>query len=248
MSHLRKIPLGSVLALAACLIAVLALSAPAAGEEPKKPMELKDDAKAVPSARTIDFAADLGLDFGTLKSLGQRIEQARETPDPVGLALAAQELGVAEKVSKKQAGLKSGDLLNEAVAMGLRRAQPEELNALALVVTDDKAKGTLQKAATEAQKIAGERGRGVGTLTVFNNSDRVVAIYVNDRFVGNVSAHNEKSFEIGELMANIADLEGPLTTKIQARSGKWRWPARPEGLLVSKDVPNYKWTLNPIPE
>jgi len=230
------------------LTACLVLCLTASGDEPKKDAgkDQKIDGKAVTLARTIDFSGNLGLDFATLKTLGVRIDQGRETPDPVGLALAASELAMAEKVSAKQAAVKAADLLTEAVDMAKHRQQPEELRALAFMVGDDKVRTGLEKQAdaiVKAQK-SGERGRGIGTLTVFNNSGRTVAIYVNDQFVGNVRANNEGSFPVGQYGPDIQDLEGPLETKIIARSGKYHWGPR----VVSKDVQNYKFTLNPINE
>jgi len=74
---------------------------------------------------------------------------------------------------------------------------------------------------------------------MLNNSGRTVAIYVNGQYVGNISANNEGSFFVGAGPDEI--------TEILARSGKYKWPGTGPR-AVDRNVKNYTWTLNPIPE
>src|SRR4051794_4391874 len=68
----------------------------------------------VEAASAVNFNRAFGLPFESLNSLGQRIDHARRASDPVALASAARELGVAEAVSGKKASLRSADVMKEA--------------------------------------------------------------------------------------------------------------------------------------
>ena len=81
-------------------------------------------------ASSINFRKAFGLPLDTLATLGSRIDSARRKPDPVALAHAANELAVAEKVSKKKAGLTSRALLAEAAELAQLRKQSAELKAI----------------------------------------------------------------------------------------------------------------------
>jgi len=121
-----------------------------------------DQAAVVVLATTIDFAADLDLDFAGLKGLGARIELARTAADPVSLAVAAAELGAAEKASGKMARVTSAELLKEAVDQAKRRYKPAELAAIATLVTDEGTKKALTELAVAAKDKEKEGKRGIG--------------------------------------------------------------------------------------
>src|SRR5436305_5547238 len=84
----------------------------AGGDEPKKDDPAaadkeKIDTKATrrTTAASVKFRKELGLPLATLNTLGSRIDAARRAHDPMALANAASELGVAEKASGKKASL-----------------------------------------------------------------------------------------------------------------------------------------------
>jgi hypothetical protein len=220
---------------------MLTMAGTAAPPDKQVPKEEKASGKVVPLATTIDFGAALGLDFPSLKALGARIEQARSAADPVGLAGAATELAAAEKAAGKKSPIPAAELFKEAVEMAGRRDVPEELQALSFLVSDAGVKKELQRQAGEAAKrqkarAEGERPRGIrGSLTVYNNSGRTVAIFINDHYVGNVGGNNEYSFYVGASPYN--------TTKLMARTGRYRFGP----MYISYPMHNYRWTLNPLP-
>src|SRR5208282_4381596 len=85
------------------------------------------------SASSINYRKELNLPFPSLSTLGSRIDAARRAPDPVVLANAASELGVAEKVSGKHAALTSNALIKEAAEVARLRRKVAELQAVARV-------------------------------------------------------------------------------------------------------------------
>jgi hypothetical protein len=82
--------------------------------EDKKGQVIRTEGKEAVLARTIDFPGVVGVDVPALLTLGGRIDQAREQPDPVCLALAALELEAAEQAGGKTAAVKSTDLVRTA--------------------------------------------------------------------------------------------------------------------------------------
>lgn len=79
--------------------------------------KIADGHKSCGAACQVNFAKELGLSLDYLGSLGHRISQARKSPDPVDLALAAQALSVAEQVSGKQASITAEQVQKEALEL-----------------------------------------------------------------------------------------------------------------------------------
>jgi hypothetical protein len=159
------------------------------------------------SATAIDFRTELGLDFPSLVSIGSRIEQGRSIhPDPVGLASAAHELGVAEKVSGKTAKITSETLLKEAVELAKVRNDAKELKATMHFVADEKTKEELETAALRAEKTEKEKAdlartgaatRGVhNELIVKNISRQWIKVFYNGRYVGRVEPLQDSFFRL----------------------------------------------------
>ena len=93
------------------------------------------------SGATIDFSSALELNYASLATLGSRIEQCQTgSPDPVGLAAAAHELAIAEKVSGKKAKLTAAGLLEEAIHMATVRDDSSELKGIIHYVKNEKAR------------------------------------------------------------------------------------------------------------
>jgi hypothetical protein len=209
-------------------------------DEPKKGngKELMDKGKQTPTALTVDFSGQLGLGYEYLRTFGARIDLARTVVDPVDLAAAAQELAAAEKVSGKQASIKAADLTKETVEAAERRNMPEELKGVAALITDEQTRKDLETRAASAEKARsarqGEKKRGIqGTLSVYNNTDRTVTIWVNDQYMGYVDANSETSYYIGDSPFN--------DTKLFGRSGSTTWGPR----YVPQSVGDYTWNLTP---
>jgi hypothetical protein len=146
-----------------------------------KTKKIATKATVVEPARTINFIEVLGLQFDSLDVLGVRIDEARKTHDPVGLASAAAYLSAAETVSAKKAKLSANDVMKEAVKMAKWRSKPAELNAVALILKDselakdlpDLAKKAEQRQADRRAALKrGERPRSiVRQITINNNTD-----------------------------------------------------------------------------
>jgi hypothetical protein len=81
-------------------------------------------------AASVNFQKELGLSYPSLRTLGARIDAARQAPDPVTLAHAASELDVAEKVSGKKASITAPEILAEAAKLASLRKQEAELKAV----------------------------------------------------------------------------------------------------------------------
>jgi hypothetical protein len=177
------------------------------GKKQGQKLSEKSDMKKFIVATTVDFPSQLGLSFDSLRGLGARIEQARTAADPVGLANAAAELSIAEKVSGKEATIKSSELMKAAAEMARYRNQPDELKAVAMLITDDSTKEGLKEQAAKAEKLLAERKgkeeerpRGIeNELTVVNHTAYYVSIYVNFNYRGTIAPHSYDSYYVGEL-------------------------------------------------
>ena len=210
----------------------------------KKPEGKKIEAKAQPrtSAATIDFAKDLGLGFSGLTSLGTRIEQARMQTDPVGLALAAQELAVAEKVSGKCTSLRAEALIKEAVTLAKLRFVPAEINAVQLLVgtKGEELNGVAEKAekvlaAIKKAREQGEQTRGItGQLHVDSRVNVYIRVSVNGRYVGIIPP-------MGDIYPWVGDSPWQ-TTVVSAISvdGSLTWGP----ILISREVRSHRWILH----
>lgn len=191
------------------------------------------------SAVTIDFRGVLGLSFDTLATLGVRIEQARSGGDPIGLALAANELAVAEKISGKTAPETADKLTAEAVEWGKLRDDSQELSALALLTTGDTAKELTALAAKakkrQSEEIAaaksGEKTRGIyRQLVVTSEAEVPVRIFVNGQFVGSIRPFGHEHFPVHEHGRVVLDARG--------RHGH-QWHEHVRG-----NFSTYNWTLH----
>ena len=184
-------------------------------------------------ASAIGFNKELGLAFDSLELLGTRIDQARKSPDPVGLANAANELAIAEKVAGRKATLAAAELWNEAVELAERRANSAELKALSYMVSDESAAKKLAKQAVIAEKREkelaavkpGEESKGIGgNLRVVNHSNEIAAVYINGIYAGTLYPGNFFDRYVGLPWG---------TTVVEARGnfgGYWRKEvAQPEG-------------------
>jgi hypothetical protein len=170
-----------------------------------KMQEATSKAEKYQSAATISFGAELGLAFPSLTSLGARIEQARLAADPVCLAMAAQELAIAEAVAKKKAAITADAIMQEAYDLAKLRKDSKELQAVALIVTGGR-RAELEQLASAAAKAeeerlaadkAGERSKAIRRdLIVRNDTGNHLHIYYNGNEVGIVGVHQTRRFHI----------------------------------------------------
>jgi hypothetical protein len=194
---MKNLVMGLALLAAACL-----LGPTGAAEEKKdvKPVEKKEiDSKVekAPCAAAVDFS-DLGLAFNSLETIGSRIDAARRNGDPVSLASAAAELGVAESISGKKAKLTASTVAKEARDLATVRLRSKEMKAVGLILGKGLAGDMLAQAAKQAkEEEAGEKLKGLdGTLHVHNHSHQSFRIFVNGGFVGHVHGHGKASFHV----------------------------------------------------
>jgi hypothetical protein len=199
------------------LPAILVLAALCSSVESQQPDTLKDDQQTVASkpqknapAAGIDFNKQLGLPFSSLGTLGSRIDSARRSHDPVALAHAANELGVAEKVSGKKASLTSSALLKESGQLAKLRKEAAELQAVERVtsqvatetdlVTDLKKEIALSqqqaKAETEALRSNQEPTDTPRKVLVNNYTTQYLDIWVNGYMKTQVGPGQSKWFYI----------------------------------------------------
>jgi hypothetical protein len=180
------------------VVLILGLVSRSLADDPKKP-DPKDDKQVIDSkaekrssATGIDFKKELNLPFPSLGNLGSRIEAARRSHDPVGLAHTASELGTAEKVSGKKATLTSTDLVKEAAELAKLRKQADELKATLHVAQQLSAEQTLvtnlKESIADADKITKDETKaiqmnqeptGPRQLLINNYTPQYVDIWVN---------------------------------------------------------------------
>lgn len=164
---------------------------------------LSKDAKPDPcfGASKVNFRTELKVPFDYLDGLGQRIHQARKIPDPVELAACARSLEVAEAVAGKKASVSAAQVMQDAVKLAQLRGQPEELKAVAMLVSDTKQAKELGESAKAAADLAtketSESDRSIiGTLQVINHADECVKIFVDGRYVGTVHAGETRNLHV----------------------------------------------------
>jgi hypothetical protein len=193
--------------------AVLALSLSAWADEsqtkPTDTAEIRSKASEASEdpcfgACRVNFRKELGVNLEYLDFLGQQIHQARKSPDPVGLALAAQSLAVAEKVSGNKASVTSDKIMEDAVQLAVDRGFSEELTALATIVANNDIRKKLEKQAEIAQaqeeeeraKVAsGEISKELfGTLQVVNHTSHCLRVYMDGRYMGTVHSGRTANF------------------------------------------------------
>lgn len=152
-----------------------------------------------PRARFVDFSGELGLQLASLELLGERIDNARLTSNPVELALAAKLLGTAEELAKKKAKLTSSALTAEAIDLAKQRGNASELAVIAAFVDGPAADDlkAVAKAAEAKKPEEGEVSKDLhGDLIVDNHSHSEVHVYVDGYEVGHVHAHNVQVFHV----------------------------------------------------
>lgn len=186
-----------------CFLAIIALLnfvlVVAGQEKPAaKDIEIKTTGVERVVATTVDFQKSLNITFASLTSLGARIEQSRLAADPVGLATAAKELEVAEKVSGKKAAITAVELQKQAIELATIRDSSLELSAVALLVADASA-AELQKLATAAKKNEADRLAALNSgeepkgdfhwMHVHNHHAHPVQVYHNGYHAGHVPAY-----------------------------------------------------------
>jgi len=210
-----------------------------AKEEAGEAQTIESKATDSPSAVSIDFRRVLGLSFDSLATLGVRIDQARNADDPVGLAIAANELAVAEKVSGKQAPETAENLTVEAIEWCKLRDDAQELSALSLLTTGEVSKELATLAAKskkrQSEEIAaaksGEKTRGITRqLVVTSEAEVPVRIFVNGRQVGTVRPFGHEHFRVHEHGRVVLDARG--------RHGH-QWHEHVRG-----NFRTYNWTLH----
>lgn len=198
----------SFLTLAGVLCLGLTFSLAQDGE--KTGGEKKENSKPVEyqPANCVNFGKELGLPFQSLTTLGARIEQARQTPDPLCLALCAKELQVAENCCGKSAPITSRELTEHAVELAKMRQVPAELKAIAQLVDSKQTRQELQKLTQAAQKrqeeqIAdakkGAQPRSIyGQLIVNSNCNTYIDIHYNGRHLGQVPPYGYRRFYVDD--------------------------------------------------
>jgi hypothetical protein len=207
----------SLLSLGFVILFSLGLASLAGGDQPKKadPAEAdkeKIDSKATrrTTAASVKFRKELGLPLATLNTLGPRIDAARRAHDPVALANAASELGVAEKASGKKASLLSKELMQESAQLAAQRRQEKELwtvttTAQQLTDTDDTI-ATLKQILAETKKQAAADSEAIRmnqeptwkprTIVVNNYTTQYIDIWCNGYYKVQVAPGMAQSFVI----------------------------------------------------
>ena len=166
----------------------------------------KDGAKSCLGACRINFRGELNVPLNYLNSIGQRIHDARRSPDPVDLALAAQGLAVAEQIAGKKASITSAQIMAEAVQVAKLRGLSTELIALSHIVSDKAVNKELAAMANAAQAreedaraatASGDTSKEiVGTLKVINHTHECLRIMVDGRFIGTVHEGRTRNFHV----------------------------------------------------
>jgi hypothetical protein len=105
------------------------------------------------SAPAVDFSEELGLSYPSLATLGGRVDSARESEDPVALAVASVELAADEKASGKTDDVKSTDLASEAIELAKERFHPAELKSVAAVLSGNSEAAKLTDVAGKAEQM-----------------------------------------------------------------------------------------------
>jgi hypothetical protein len=154
-----------------------------------------DTSKATPAdLAPTDIGQSLGVALPNVRTLGQRIGDARREFDPVALALASYELEAMEKLSGKTASLTANALAAEAIDLAKRRRVPEELTAVAIVLKGNSASSDLL---AEAKKAAEpEETKGLHTLRVVNQTGWFVRVHVQGVHHGEVGPQQERTFHL----------------------------------------------------
>jgi hypothetical protein len=163
-------------------------------------------------ATAINFNKSLGLPFDSLRTLGSRIEAARRKPDPVALAHQASELAVAEKVSKKTAGLTSKALIQESAELAAARKQEAELQAVQQVAlqvqVEEQNIKLLKEQIAMSQQIAKQDREAFNSkqeptskprqVIVNNYTSQYVDVYINGNYMNQLDPGSSQVFTLNQ--------------------------------------------------
>jgi hypothetical protein len=198
----------------------------------------------MPVAAATDFVGSLRLPFQSLTTIGARIDAARLAADPVVLSCLARELAVAEKVSGKKASLNAGELEKEALALVKLRNQSQELEAVGLLLDDEKVRvelGKLAETAKERESEAaeaikrGELKKGLqGTLIVTNLHNVPMNLYTNGLFRGTVAPFQTNFFYVD----NPPGFTSVFEVRYPDGSSRASW-------TLTDNLPSFHWTIDP---
>jgi hypothetical protein len=239
-------------ALRIALVLIAGLASRAVADDPKKP-DAKDDKQVIDSkaekrapATGVDFKKELNLPFQSLGNLGSRIEAARRSHDPVGLAHTANELSVAEKVSGKKASVTSSQLVTEAAELAKLRKQADELKATLHVAQQLAAEQTLitnlKESIADADKITKDETKaiqlqqeptGPRRLLINNYTPQHIDIWVNGFFKESVPPGQSK-------WCTIEQKWNPTVLKAYGNDDSTTWGPK----YIWGTFKTYTWNLN----
>lgn len=195
-------------------------------------------------AASVDFTGTLKLPFQSLVSLGSRIDSARLASDPVLLSAIARELAVAEKISGKNAPLTAANLSDEAITLVKLRNKSKEIEAVDMLLGEEKVHLELQKLARLAQKQEslaaeslkdGEISKGLqGTLIIVNLHDVGMRVYTNGIFRGFVDPFQTNFFYVNDPPGFPSVFE----VRYPDGSSRASW-------VLNDDRPSFRWTIDP---
>lgn len=207
---------GAMLLSGCCLILALpplfVNAAPAEDASANEPTEVvrssltNDRAPSSADALTLNFRKELGVALDYLTPLGRQISDARTSPDPVALAIAANNLAVAERIAGKRAGVTADAVLAEAIELAKLRLRAPELTAMALLVADPKLQAEFREladAATQADQARrleleeGIENKAIhGFVYVTNHTCESLTIYIDGAAVGCAPPHQRAAFSV----------------------------------------------------
>lgn len=200
----------------------------------KEVKEINSSPEKVQQAKFINFSKQLNLSLSSLDGLGQRIDDARKSANPIDLALCAKLLEAAEAVAgpKNKTELASSALMTEAIELAKQRSKPSELLTLSKLVSGKNSKdlAALAQSVIDNQPEPGQINKDVeGDLTVRNLGHDHVDIYLNGSYYGIVNGHSWRRFHVHNITYLTAkDHEGH------------RWHSH-----VHYHTHDHIWTLNP---
>jgi hypothetical protein len=219
-----------------------------AGQKPEDPQSVTSKGEKSPVAASVDFRKAYSLPFGSLGTLGSRIDSARRSHDPVSLAHAANELAVAENVSGKKASLTSTAVLKEAAELAKLRKQVAELQAVRnlanQIAKEEALDAELQKEIAVSQQQAKAETDAVRSMQeptdtprkvlVNNYTTQYIDIWVNGYLKTTVSPGQSQWFAIEQKW-------NPVVLKAYGNEDTTTWGPRP----LWGNFKTYTWNLTP---
>lgn len=195
---------------------------------------LQDTAEPGTQARFVDFEGELGVSSASLENLGERIDEARNTSNPIELATLSVLLAAVEKTSQKKAKLDSAALRKESAAIAELRREPTEMRTVAKLIGGEEST-ELDSLAESIEEEASEEGATEkainGTLRVVNKYCKKINVFVNGYLVGWVGPHSHYTFSVNNAHCLTAATDCRCTT----------WGPR----NIHDCTCSYVWTLNP---